>query len=125
MAPSRRLPARVMPASVQPTSATRPMHSGMAITSSRAVGIHCLRPAMRSMRRPVPKRPMTTHSSLTISQGCGRATGSIAAGIPGIQTKAAKPLTIRSAEVAGSRPETNRGNQKDRMMLMPSAASRM
>jgi hypothetical protein len=53
------------------------------------------------------------------------ATGSIAAGIPGIQTKAAKPVTIRSAEVAGSRPETNRGNQKDRMMLMPSAASRM
>ena len=40
MAPSRRLPARVMPASVQPTSATRPMHSGMAITSSRGVGIH-------------------------------------------------------------------------------------
>jgi hypothetical protein len=53
------------------------------------------------------------------------ATGCTAAGIPGTQLKAIKPVRIKRAEVAGSRPDTKRGSQKASMIPAPMAASRI
>ena len=94
----------------------------MPMTSSRRVGRHKAPRRGASMRKPTPNSPMMTHSSLNNSQMRGLVSGLIAGGIPG-RLNAAQPSPISSAEAAGSRPETKRGSQCDRMMAPPSPTS--
>ena len=99
------------------------MQSGIATSSKRTVGCQTKNVRNRSMRKPTPSKPTMTHNSLTISQGLGLLIGESAAGMPGMKPKATKPKPISSADAAGSRPETQRGNQCDSTIALPRTAS--
>jgi hypothetical protein len=85
------------------------MVSGMAMTSSRTVGIHVRHPPIWSMRKPVAKSTTITAISLTNSQRYGKTVGLGTAGMPGMSAKLANPNSMRTEDDEAAAPKSTRG----------------
>ena len=98
------------------------MVSGIAMTSRRKVGIHLPTGPMLSTRMPAPNRATMTVISATTSQSPGAIRGSGGIGSSEKTIAASAPNMIIRGAPAGSRGETSRGSQRDRITINPTIA---